>query len=64
VLNGFRNDILHFKTYKTDKNIEIFVDKIEGVLRLDIENHIDNVIKIMNRIKPEYVQLIDIPDVL
>jgi hypothetical protein len=64
VLNGFRNDIVHFKTYKTDQNIEIFVDKIEGVLRVDIENHIDNVIKIMNRIKPEYVQLIDISDVL
>lgn len=63
-LNGFRNDIVHFKTYKTDQNIEIFVDKIEGVLRLDIENHIDNVVKIMNRIRPDYVQFIDDPDAL
>lgn len=63
-LNEFRNDIVHFKTYKTEQNIEIFVEKIERVLRLNVDNHIDNVIKIMNRIRPEYVQLIDVADVM
>jgi len=54
-LNKVRNDLVHFKTYKTDNNLEIFLDKIPGALRIDLDDLFETVIHVMNAIRPDYV---------
>ena len=57
VLNNARKELVHFKTHKTEKNFEVFIDRLQDILRIDLDDLLETVIRTMNKIKPGFVEI-------
>jgi hypothetical protein len=58
-LNNARKELVHFKTHKAEKNFEVFIDRLQDILRIDLDDLLDTVIRTMNKIKPGFVDIKD-----
>lgn len=59
-LNDLRNELMHLRSVKDQKNLHYFHKAFDKVMNVELLPHVENVMDFLNLISPDFISLIDV----